>query len=293
MPLVTPMTTFRSTPPRRGRLRHLGFDFDHSLVSIHAPAKGATGRVSTSRRSAPRFDPRPREGGDPRTSSGCATACSFDPRPREGGDMPCAPRSSGCGLFRSTPPRRGRRASASSRRPSARFRSTPPRRGRLRDPETGALTRDVSIHAPAKGATFGTRSRGRQSNRFDPRPREGGDLLPVMKFGKHKGMFRSTPPRRGRRIEAVSSKPRSPVSIHAPAKGATPASIRQRGIVGAVSIHAPAKGATLHHHAAAADRAVSIHAPAKGATRRRAVHGAGTARFDPRPREGGDDCGGQ
>ena len=121
----------------------------------------------------------------------------------------------------------------------------------------------VSIHAPARGATYRPRSCDLQGG----------------------------------------------VSIHAPARGATGAFVHVLRL-DAVSIHAPARGATapslLRHETAN----VSIHAPARGAT---AVVGfplfaglfrstpprggrlefggkrVGSIRFDPRPREGGDD----
>ena len=51
------------------------------------------------------------------------------------------------------------------------------------------------------------------------------------------------------------------VSIHAPAKGATPPAIAV-GWMLAVSIHAPAKGATRPLDCERADVIVSIHAPA-------------------------------
>ena len=59
-----------------------------------------------------------------------------------------------------------------------------------------------------------------------------------------------------------------PISIHAPAKGATeffPVDVRFRQI----SIHAPAKGATKATSTRNRTNVISIHAPAKGATERR------------------------
>jgi len=57
-----------------------------------------------------------------------------------------------------------------------------------------------------------------------------------------------------------------PVSIHAPARGATIIHIRN-AVVGGVSIHAPARGATYIAYNSGVDIAVSIHAPARGATK--------------------------
>ncbi len=77
-------------------------------VSIHAPAKEATIRPIRVQQRRQRFDPRLREGGDP-ARRGC---WSFR-RP-----------------FRSTPPRRGRRGGNGLLQVPGAFRSTPPRRGR-------------------------------------------------------------------------------------------------------------------------------------------------------------------
>src|SRR5205085_1081626 len=122
------------------------------------------------------------------------------------------------------------------------------------------LSARVSIHAPAKGATWspkktnvrqrfrstppGDESMSPEWDRltgFDPRPREGGD--------------------KGRcRVWWLFL-----VSIHAPAKGAT---VFDQAIVNVmdVSIHAPAKGATPAQGRRHLAEDVSIHAPAKGAT---------------------------
>ena len=55
-----------------------------------------------------------------------------------------------------------------------------------------------------------------------------------------------------------------------------------------VSIHAPARGATPAGRSMRRRRAVSIHAPARGATVTPTDAGELVKRFDPRPRAGGD-----
>ncbi len=164
------------------------------------------------------------------------------------------------------------------------FQSTPPRGGRQADFVVSDGLSDVSIHAPARGATQRSANTGMPST------------------------FQSTPPRGGRRSAAsdpqtspcFNPRPRAGgdcgaaddaghqwVSIHAPARGATG---RQRNHVepnDSVSIHAPARGATdctvphysLHVFQSTPPRGgrhrrrkmtdqieVSIHAPARGAT---------------------------
>ena len=100
---------FQSTPPRGGRHEENYKVFVCVIVSIHAPARGATlpaVRVSNSLG----FNPRPRAGGD-----------------NIGGKPRFTPRE---------------------------FQSTPPRGGRLLYYVTLQNVFVVSIHAPARGATF-------------------------------------------------------------------------------------------------------------------------------------------
>ena len=121
------------------------------------------------------------------------------------------------------------------------FQSTLPRRERPDVVTPTVPSNNISIHAPAKGAT---ESRGElQLNRsnFNPRSREGsdGDLKELLKT-----------------IE---------ISIHAPAKGATYPK-KENGSGQEISIHAPAKGATTARLTELLPLKISIHAPAKGAT---------------------------
>ena len=122
---------------------------------------------------------------------------------------------------------------------------------------------------------------------FNPRSREGSDLRSKAMPAANRE-FQSTLPR-GERLEAQPRRDRiDPVSIHAPARGAT--LFRACQAIGVdVSIHAPARGATrskvllLPQHVSfnprsregsdpkepvidIGDVAVSIHAPARGAT---------------------------
>ncbi len=56
--------------------------------------------------------------------------------------------------------------------------------------------------------------------RFNPRPRAGGDYR-VTTAGDASALFQSTPPRGGRHDRVVGLDLGMPVSIHAPARGAT------------------------------------------------------------------------
>src|SRR5689334_13165567 len=86
--------------------------------------------------------------------------------------------------------------------------------------------------------------------RFNPRPCARGDL--ILAAGAVVFLFQSTPLREGQR-QPEAAVPEHPVSIHAPARGATPPSISP-STCAAVSIHAPARGATGHSCGAPLDR---------------------------------------
>ena len=123
---------FQSTPPRGGRPFKDLTKSDQARVSIHAPARGATPRRQPTPPSSPRFNPRPRAGGDRLNGSGTSFAPCFNPRPRAGGDN-----------------RYG-----FNRFDNSLFQSTPPRGGRHHQNENQETQKTVSIHAPARGATF-------------------------------------------------------------------------------------------------------------------------------------------
>ena len=212
---------FQSTRPRGARQPVIRDWYRDQLVSIHAPARGAT--TSPAR---------------PAASSTC-----FNPRARAGRDSVALSIHDPIVLFQSTRPR--------GARPGA-------------DRQRGGRHRQVSIHAPARGATGTATVTATTTVGFNPRARAGRDLR----------FFRLIP-----REEHVS--------IHAPARGATPV---LSSIVHElqVSIHAPARGATRHESPDERRGRVSIHAPARGATR--ACWGPSTRmnRFNPRARAGRD-----
>ena len=233
-------------------------------VSIHAPARGATQprRPRAHERCVFRSTP-PRGGRRSCRDARQPIGRCFDPRPRAGGDRGSSAGRARAAVFRSTPPRGGRPSqSAAALVRLSRFRSTPPRGGR---------------------------------------PRRSRPPMPAMQF-------RSTPPRGGRPCRCLERR-RPAVSIHAPARGrpsrsarrasatfrSTPprggrrAASRDRARLRDVSIHAPARGAT-----AAGDRRCAVQqlfrsTPPRGGRRRPDQRSLRlTARFDPRPREGGD-----
>ena len=276
---------FQSTPPRRGRRQ-----------------RGSRPWLASC------FNPRPREGGDVSLSCSAWYRMCFNPRPREGGDARSARIvASASVLFQSTPPRRGRRIAVIGRSSTDGFNPRPreggdhrrrepaatlrcfnprPREGGDAVPSAVSLRFDVSIHAPAKGATMR------------------GWLHPSGVTA-----FQSTPPRRGRRRSWLDSLRLTRVSIHAPAKGATlrcsdrgsdvrcfnprpreggdVTGRRPRWTGRSFQSTPPRRGRRWQIRHAASLRRVSIHAPAKGATSIRV--GLTNDGFNPRPREGGDE----
>ncbi len=279
---------FQSTLPRRERQQLLTKIAEVNGISIHAPAKGATSGRNRRRHRGPKFQstlPR-RE----RRRASCPSprrSRYFNPRSREGSDA--------AGLHTAAPVRHFN--------PRSREGSDVPQDLHL----LSALC--ISIHAPAKGATWQA-VRSRRVSHFNPRSREGSDRIAepgtydVASISIHapaKGatiqpfwtaerspVFQSTLPRRERRdIPTPKVTPRHEISIHAPAKGATPLASEVKQQL-SISIHAPAKGATDNNRPRNACGFISIHAPAKGATSVRQTSARPSRNFNPRSREGSD-----
>ena len=192
---------------------------------------------------------------------------------------------------------------------SCEFQSTLPRGERLLFPGGCRIRLVVSIHAPARGATWTVEFTGTYAGKFQSTlPR--GERLQPSDENDSKGGFNprsragSDGRPRGRRHVLVR------VSIHAPARGATTSSPRSancfccfnpRSRAGSdegvfdllwadppVSIHAPARGATTTNRHSIATHSVSIHAPARGATTPCSESPVPRTRFNPRSRAGSD-----
>ena len=152
--------------------------------------------------------------------SSCAVLASFNPRAREGRDPKPLP----------------------TKPPNSLFQSTRPRGARLGRVERVISGAEVSIHAPARGATRNSFLTTGCASCFNPRAREGRDLLtlcPLCLSSK----FQSTRPRGARPapdlsgIVCISFNPRA-------REGRDLANAAIGGQVRQVSIHAPARGAT-------------------------------------------------
>ena len=184
--------------PARGATKAHDLGIVLSDVSIHAPARGATPERAGRNRGIHRFNPRTRTGCDAAGFWNLEAGRSFNPRTRTGCDLPSMYTGASFNMFQSTHPHG------------------------VRLYFYGILVRDreVSIHAPARGATkrhekpapevkfqsthpHGVRPARLDVSRkmetgFNPRTRTGCDGLKASK---------------GRRVYRVS--------IHAPARGAT------------------------------------------------------------------------
>ena len=100
----------------------------------------------------------------------------FNPRSREGSDFVGNIGKKGFGLFQSTLPRRERRIITT----------------------IAVAIQNISIHAPAKGATVPLSVGFPHLPNFNPRSREGSDQILIPTYPR-KGKFQSTLPRRERR----------------------------------------------------------------------------------------------
>ena len=166
----------------------------------------------------------------------------FNPRPREGSDGITGVVAANMQIFQSTPPRGERRSICRSYRLAELFQSTPPRGERHTAHPAGLRREKISIHAPARGATFtdflycpvikfqSTPPRGERrytpinnliTEDFNPRPREGSDPTPLPPLLQDQQEFQSTPPRGERLTSTTFCTSSRSISIHAPARGAT------------------------------------------------------------------------
>ena len=166
------------------------------------------------------------------------------------------------------------------------FQLTRPRGARQHGLRLHGRDRDVSTHAPARGATLRHTEQIGFIMRFNSRAREGRDFHALA--GRYvPGGFNSRA-REGRDPAALALNCLEVVFQLTRPRGARPLRHRAEKSEIIVSTHAPARGATLislqnGHHGL-----VSTHAPARGATRKRSRRLLPTTRFNSRAREGRD-----
>ncbi len=144
-------------------------------VSIHAPARGATCHPNHTLYRIISFNPRPRAGGDGGILPQPADVQGFNPRPRAGGDQQDAAVRVAALRFQSTPPRGGRPKITDGRGSDDWFQSTPPRGGRPGGEYLGLAPQLFQSTPPRGGRPPCSAPATALSNRFNPRPRAGGD----------------------------------------------------------------------------------------------------------------------
>ena len=145
---------FQFTPLREGRLEGGGKKWwDALLISIHAPPRGATGRVRAGRRTDPYFNSRPSARGDSADVSDVVFRfISIHAPPR--GATESADKLVEVNLFQFTPLREGRLSAIRKTGKYKIFQFTPLREGRLCLSVGRVAGINISIHAPPRGATL-------------------------------------------------------------------------------------------------------------------------------------------
>ena len=233
---------FQSTRPRGARLEIIPDNASRHIVSIHAPAWGATCGLLSGRNGQPVSIHAPAWGATKDMAGGCRVRCMFQStRPR--GARPLkralliisssvsihAPAWGATTVRKSTRrltacfnprARVGRDAKVKRwRDAAAEFQSTRPRGARLEIIPDNASRHIVSIHAPAWGATCGLLS-GRNGQPVSIHAPAWGATAQKEPEAMP-DMFQSTRPRGARPFSAVYGGYPLAVSIHAPAWGAT------------------------------------------------------------------------
>ena len=168
-----------------------------TVISIHAPTRGATSAVLLLPVATSNFNPRSHEGSDQTSTQSILTILYFNPRSHEGSDIrPKRDRKCGC-IFQSTLPR--------GERPKA----------------IGVdVSKIISIHAPTRGATSRRFHPSKKRNYFNPRSHEGSDKAISCK-NKRKCKISIHAPTRGATDINLSGIVATEISIHAPTRGAT------------------------------------------------------------------------
>ena len=192
------------------------------------------------------------------------------------------------GLFQFTPLREGRLHQAASRTAHKLFQFTPLREGRRTHRLTLTTGKDISIHAPPRGATAQRATQFLPAVLFQFTPlREGRHRLGVF-LGSHDN-FNSRPSARGDQADQ-RRKPVQAISIHAPPRGATQLSrciwLQPRYFNSRPSARGDIVGITPHCPAL-----ISIHAPPRGATSSSMSIIARWWNFNSRPSARGDAAG--
>ena len=217
--------------------------------------------------------------------SPCVQKIYFNPRSREGSDVFSTLQLSQHAKFQSTLPRGERRWKVSEANKESLFQSTLPRGERPLLSAVYVLTVEISIHAPARGATNASAKKQTPLNISIHAPARGATESRVI-LQQGYTVFQSTLPRGERRVADSNKVEVKQISIHAPARGAT-----KNYLVTVnrfyISIHAPARGATFVEKRAAYVEIFQSTLP-RGERQHRLGGACSCHNFNPRSREGSD-----
>ena len=194
---------FQSTRPRGARLRQPDQHVDLQRVSIHAPARGATAAKGGHQPTNRSFNPRAREGRDHSAATASRGPQCFNPRAREGRDPSTSQRSPPSDSFQSTRPRGARLVFGRVGHDPVEVSIHAPARGATLHLRANLTANRVSIHAPARGATGRSRRSALSSRCFNPRAREGRDSSSGSTSAVQM-RFQSTRPRGARRFQVAN-----------------------------------------------------------------------------------------
>ena len=210
-------------------------------VSIHAPARGATCVAASIRKHRVVSIHAPARGATRDHCQAPGDCCRFNPRARTGRDPITVPLLTG-GTFQSTRPHGARRGFTLRHRPFLRFQSTRPHGARHQSCARRYPGSLVSIHAPARGATFKPRDSAASLSFQSTRPH--GARRPHVAQLIERSRFQSTRPHGARPLPCIAwympgfrFNPRARTGRDGP--------LNTTDQISAVSIHAPARGATL------------------------------------------------
>ncbi len=274
---------FQSTPPRGGRPPAFSPAPWWRCFNPRPRAGGDAASVSRRATRTTGFNPRPRAGGDFAPKQPPNVLKSFNPRPRAGGDRGGSKSWRADHVSIHAPARGATGRNTMKDEATTTFQSTPPRGGRP-FPWACLPLYEVSIHAPARGATVPAMVTVCVEEFQSTPPRGGrpiGDV--VLTIAK---LFQSTPPRGGRLIKTVDPIAALVFQSTPPRGGRRDAARACRDV--AVSIHAPARGATPRATNIGARYRFQSTPPRGGRPQRRVDRGYHDRGFNPRPRAGGD-----
>ena len=204
-------------PPRGATTARRGFP-GGSPISIHAPPRGATIPNCATRTFAEYFNSRPSARGDValahvfhsrnisihapprgatlRSALSSRAPSNFNSRPSARGDFGFGAQRIHRMLFQFTPLREGRLCDSLRASSKHSFQFTPLREGRRARRDRTQHRRQISIHAPPRGATSAPRSHATPPTNFNSRPSARGDERghPPAEEAQH---FNSRPSARG------------------------------------------------------------------------------------------------